>query len=242
MEYIVLYNYWKKFHKKEKREIKQVWDTFDKKLRCICIDMIIIIIFSIIIFIVSVLAKEENIYLDVILPIFVSLWSLISMILLYIYIDKMEEMDIEKINENIKKKKDKYAEVNKWLKEIGFTKKHEISQFCMRCEEKLKEMECERKDNKNQIETVFMLVYVPTLLSIISWILSTNQTLNDMYIYIFVSFMLASLGAFIYLLYNSIRKGIDNFGSSDIKKMKYMIQDIYGVLDYCHEQTQEDED
>ena len=31
-------------------------------------------------------------------------------------------------------------EAPKWLKEIGFTKKHEISQFCMRCEEKLKEV------------------------------------------------------------------------------------------------------
>lgn len=118
---------------------------------------------------------------------------------------------------------------------MGYTRKAEIAQFGYRCEKKLEEMQKEKIGIYNLIEKVFTIFYVPAMFAVISWVLSSNDDLHDMKEYVFLVILVVSLFVVIYLFVISLCKIVESSIFSDVRKMKCLVRDINGILDYCYD-------
>lgn len=236
MEYTILYSYWEEFYKKRK-SIKEVWKALDKR-EVVC--FIFIIVFGLASIVTNTMGASKNLLSDkagIFLPIGFMLLELLSVIFLYNFIDKK---DIKNTKTTIQNIKNKYKKEQQWFKEMGFEGKIQIKQFGFRCENVLQQMEKEKTRIQNLIEKVFTIFYVPAVFAIISWILSSNKNLHNMGKYMLFVILLVTLVAAIYLLVISISKGFETSDFSDIRKMKCLIRDINGILDYCYECNDEE--
>ncbi len=231
MEYTILYSYWEEFYKK-KKGIKEVWKDLDKCVLSLMASILISGTCAVIVNIIARLEQNETVLIGVVLPIIFTAWELVSVIALYIYIDKR---DIKKTKETIKNIKVHYGQIHQWFKEMGYTRKAEIAQFGYRCEKKLEEMQNKRMEMHNIIEKMFTIFYVPAMFAIISWVLSSNNDLHDMKEYVFLVILVVSLFVVIYLIVISLCKIVETSNFSDVRKMKCLVRDINGVLDYCYD-------
>lgn len=231
MEYTILYSYWEHFHK-QKKSIKEIWKSIDKWELLFMVNILFSAVCAVIVNIKAILEQNKSMIVGVILPIVFVAWELLSVVILYIYIDKK---DIKMTKETIKNIKIRYTQKHLWFKEMGYTQKAEIEQFGYRCEKKLEEIQNDRREFYNHIDKMITIFYVPAMLAIISWILSSNQTLHDINEYILLVVFIVTVCAAVYFLILSIYKSIEKSFYSDVKKMKCMLRDIQGILDYCYD-------
>lgn len=231
MEYIILYSYWDEFYKK-KKSIKEVLSELDKREVACFICIIVFGVASIVTNRMGALKIFSSDKVGIFLPIGFMVLELLSVIFLYSFIDKK---DIKNTKTTIQNIKNKYKKEHQWFKEMGFEEKTQIKQFRFRCENIFEEMQKEKVRIQNLIEKVFTIFYVPAVFAIISWILSSNKDLHNMGEYMLLAMLLVTLVAAIYLLVISISKGLETSDFSDIRKMKCLIRDINGILDYCYE-------
>lgn len=108
MEYTILYSYWEEFHK-TKKGIKEIWKELDKRVLSLMASILISGTCAVIVNIIARLEQNETVLIGVVLPIIFTAWELVSVIALYIYIDKR---DIKKTKETIKNIKVHYGQIH----------------------------------------------------------------------------------------------------------------------------------
>lgn len=229
MEYNILNSYWKKFHEDKAKSFKEVFKKAEKREKVLfCITLI-----SAAITLITNTLLGFGIYKSIICGVLLFSSLGIEIISVFMLGKYVKDKGIRQTKQALNRIKCGYTEVHNWLKELGYLRKAEIKQFSYRCEELLVQWENEKKDHKKDIEKVISLFYVPMLLALISWILDSNQELYDMMEYVILVFLMTSAGVAIYLVVIGVSKIVENSLYSDVKKMKCMIRDFHGILDYC---------
>ena len=175
MEYRILYSYWDKFHERKKRKVKDTFKEMDSYEKALFGGLFT----SATIVAVPSLLWNMKVYETTIgvIMLFVAIsLEIVSAVILY---KCSMNKSIRKVKESISDLKKNFKEVHNWLKELGYIRNAEIKQFSVRCENILKELEKDKKENRKQIEKAISLFYIPTLLAIVSWILASNQEMHD---------------------------------------------------------------
>lgn len=231
MEYNILMSYWKKFHEDKAKSFKEVFKKSEKREKVLfCITLI-----SAAVTIVTNTLWGFGFCKSIICGVLLFISLSVEFISVFMMGKYVKEKGIRQTKQTLNKIKCGYTEVHNWLKELGYSRKAEIAKFSSRCESVLEEWENEKKENVEHVEKVISLFYIPMLLAIISWILASNQELQDMGEYVLLVFLMTSAGVAIYLFIICVFNIVKNSHYSDARKMKCMIRDFHGVLDYCYD-------
>lgn len=238
MEYAILYSYWEEFYKKKKEEEKNK-NIKDKLVWILLAGITFWGLCTLVVDIIARTQKNESMLVNLILPVIFITLQLVCTIILYIHIYQKNYQITKEGIETIKKH---YVEVCQWFMRKGYSEKKQIAQLGYRCEKKLEEMQSEKMRIYNLFEKIITIFFVPAIFAILTWILSNNTDLHDMKEYVFLVVLVVTFCAAIYLLISSILKSVETSERSDIRKMKCLIRDINGILDYCYNSKDEDDE
>lgn len=229
MESAILNSYWKVFHEEKVKNYKEMLRRMDMIEKVL---FLMTLLFGFVALIVDMLIAFKVV--QSLIGVIIMLLSMIVEFLGIIASNRYSvEKSIKRVFQEVRDIKAGFSEVYKWLKEIGFVKKAEIKQLTFRCERLLEEWEKEKKNSRDNVEKVVTLFYIPTLLAIVSWILSWNDGKQDVGEFVLFVIMITTFGAAIYFIIWGILDVIEKISYSNLKKLKYMLRDFNGVLDYC---------
>lgn len=158
----------------------------------------------------------------------IAFFSFLAEVCITFYISRLST-SVTTVGENLKDYKKNLKKTRNWLFELGFTKKEELCNLCVRYQKMIAEKEKQVNDKKKHIEKILCIIIIPSGFLIIS---ASKDVITDLAALIEIIFLGAFFSIIIYVFCYGVCGIIDRFIYYDYNLTKSMVDEFEDIIDF----------